>query len=206
MGAALTYARRYALFAMVGIAGEDDLDAPDMANDGAKVEKTAKIELATKKVIGPAAAGTNRFRSQTAVPAQEMLNAEASAVARARLIQEIQTLPECELQPRAIAILKTKNCLSADDAKLVEKAFAARVAVPDASDEAPAGPASPTQIKPQPPTISAGGVSGRGGVPERAGRQSLIRLPLRSPLSMTARRLQGISKPTQLPPRSIRAS
>jgi ERF superfamily len=29
MGAALTYARRYALFALVGIAGEDDLDAPD---------------------------------------------------------------------------------------------------------------------------------------------------------------------------------
>src|SRR3954447_8821955 len=31
MGAALTYARRYALFTMVGIAGEDDLDAPDLA-------------------------------------------------------------------------------------------------------------------------------------------------------------------------------
>src|SRR5216683_4448141 len=30
MGAALTYARRYALFTMVGIAGEDDLDAPDL--------------------------------------------------------------------------------------------------------------------------------------------------------------------------------
>src|SRR6202047_1997672 len=29
MGAALSYARRYALFALVGIAGEDDLDAPD---------------------------------------------------------------------------------------------------------------------------------------------------------------------------------
>ena len=29
MGAALTYARRYALFAMVGIAGEDDLDTPE---------------------------------------------------------------------------------------------------------------------------------------------------------------------------------
>src|SRR6516225_8954320 len=29
-GAALTYARRYALFALVGIAGEDDLDAPDL--------------------------------------------------------------------------------------------------------------------------------------------------------------------------------
>jgi hypothetical protein len=31
MGAALTYARRYSLFALVGIAGEDDLDAPDLA-------------------------------------------------------------------------------------------------------------------------------------------------------------------------------
>src|SRR5215470_16628218 len=30
MGAALTYARRYALFTLIGIAGEDDLDAPDL--------------------------------------------------------------------------------------------------------------------------------------------------------------------------------
>src|SRR5437588_678525 len=33
MGAALTYARRYPLFTLVGIAGEDDLDAPDL-HDG----------------------------------------------------------------------------------------------------------------------------------------------------------------------------
>src|ERR1700675_1287874 len=33
MGAALTYARRYALFALVGIAGEDDLDAPDLVTE-----------------------------------------------------------------------------------------------------------------------------------------------------------------------------
>jgi ERF superfamily len=32
MGAALTYARRYALFTLVGIAGEDDLDAPDLSS------------------------------------------------------------------------------------------------------------------------------------------------------------------------------
>src|ERR1700726_2135449 len=31
MGAALTYARRYALFTLVGIAGEDDIDAPDLS-------------------------------------------------------------------------------------------------------------------------------------------------------------------------------
>jgi hypothetical protein len=32
MGSALTYARRYALFTLVGIAGEDDLDAPDLGD------------------------------------------------------------------------------------------------------------------------------------------------------------------------------
>src|SRR5215468_3477777 len=32
MGAALTYARRYALFTLVGIAGEDDLDAPHLCD------------------------------------------------------------------------------------------------------------------------------------------------------------------------------
>ena len=40
MGAALTYARRYALFTLVGIAGEDDLDAPDLnlrVGEGSKV-------------------------------------------------------------------------------------------------------------------------------------------------------------------------
>jgi ERF superfamily len=35
MGAALTYVRRHALFTLAGIAGEDDLDAPDLA-EGAK--------------------------------------------------------------------------------------------------------------------------------------------------------------------------
>jgi ERF superfamily len=41
MGAALTYARRYALFTLVGIAGEDDLDAPDLAVVG-RIEATVR--------------------------------------------------------------------------------------------------------------------------------------------------------------------
>jgi hypothetical protein len=41
MGAALTNARRYALFTLVGIAGEDDLDAPDLA--GRPAEGAAKM-------------------------------------------------------------------------------------------------------------------------------------------------------------------
>src|SRR6185295_4482721 len=36
MGASLTYARRYALFTLVGIAGDDDLDAPDLPTPTAK--------------------------------------------------------------------------------------------------------------------------------------------------------------------------
>ena len=42
MGAALSYARRYALFALVGIAGEDDLDAPDLL-----VEPSPAISIPT---------------------------------------------------------------------------------------------------------------------------------------------------------------
>src|SRR5579862_1006438 len=42
MGAALTYARRYALFTMVGIAGEDDLDAPEFT-DGEKAIQVAAV-------------------------------------------------------------------------------------------------------------------------------------------------------------------
>ncbi len=41
MGAALTYARRYALFTLVGIAGEDDLDAPDL--QGGKADASPNV-------------------------------------------------------------------------------------------------------------------------------------------------------------------
>ena len=45
MGAALTYARRYALFTLVGIAGEDDLDTPDL---NLRVEAVSKREVASE--------------------------------------------------------------------------------------------------------------------------------------------------------------
>src|SRR5713101_4108904 len=43
MGAALTYARRYALFALVGIAGEDDLDAPDALIEPAQAKQALSV-------------------------------------------------------------------------------------------------------------------------------------------------------------------
>jgi hypothetical protein len=48
MGAALTYARRYALFTLVGIAGEDDLDAPDL---NAPTTSSSEAETAAMKRI-----------------------------------------------------------------------------------------------------------------------------------------------------------
>src|SRR5213082_1104894 len=44
MGAALTYARRYALFTLVGIAGEDDLDAPDLCSPNSNAEPKGVAE------------------------------------------------------------------------------------------------------------------------------------------------------------------
>jgi len=52
MGAALTYARRYALFTLVGIAGEDDLDAPDL---NAKIDIAAGDPTAAAPRAGGAA-------------------------------------------------------------------------------------------------------------------------------------------------------
>jgi hypothetical protein len=158
MGAALTYARRYALFTMVGIAGEDDLDAPDFANEGPKGNQTAEVGRAAKS--SPESAPSNSIQFRTGKPAtspvQLKLSPEPSAAVRAQLIQEIQTLSEDELQSRAIAILKAKNRLSADDAKMVEEAFAARIPLQGVSREAPeeAAPISSDPTTSKPPTAT----------------------------------------------------
>ena len=168
MGAALTYARRYALFTMVGIAGEDDLDAPDIANDEPKGDKTVQPDLAPGPV--PGRSSQSRTGNAATPPIREKLSAEESATARAQLIQEIQTLPEDGLQPRAIAILKAKNRLSADDAKQVEEAFAARMAKQDASPESPAieGPAASATYANQPQTPMVSTEKRRRGRPSKA--------------------------------------
>jgi hypothetical protein len=161
MGAALTYARRYALFTMVGIAGEDDLDAPDLTNDQPKGDKAAD---AVWSGVEPAPVRSNPIRTVNPhiPPVRERLGADESATIRAQLIQEIETLPDDDPQPRAIAILKAKNRLSADDAKLVEESFAARMALQAAlpesltTNELTSTPTDPTP--PQPPSGSIAAV------------------------------------------------
>src|ERR1044071_9307071 len=56
MGAALTYARRYALFSLVGIAGEDDLDAPDLGAGPNSAGDLSRRPGRDRQSNGPAAA------------------------------------------------------------------------------------------------------------------------------------------------------
>jgi ERF superfamily len=165
MGAALTYARRYALFTMVGIAGEDDLDAPpDATDDAGAGHQAAVVDVAPNSGPAPAPppASQSRAVNGTNQLVREKLSAEEFVAIRAQLIREIESLPEDVLQLQAIAILKAKNRLSADDAKQVEDAFAARMAQQEPSVKAPttdeptsaqAGLISPQPLQARPEAI-----------------------------------------------------
>ncbi|KRR14213.1 ERF family protein [Bradyrhizobium valentinum] len=157
MGAALTYARRYSLFTMVGIAGEDDLDAPpDVTADLAAGRKAADTAPSSNPSLTPAWVRPSPPRTESSItpPVRERLCVGESATIRVELIREIETLSEADLPARAIGILKAKNRMAADDAKLVEEAFSARMGLPSAqpevltADEHALVPTEPVQQKP----------------------------------------------------------
>ena len=120
MGAALTYARRYALFTLVGIAGEDDLDAPDLCAPvpGGNSSVTG-VHVPSKR------SGNGRMSGAAKAASSILLPIEQSATLRDRLVKEIAGL---ESQDTAAAwaqeALPLKNTLTATDARLVETAFA----------------------------------------------------------------------------------
>ena len=72
MGAALTYARRYALFTLVGIAGEDDLDCPDI------------VGPCRHQRPGPSAQGSDSQAERTALPSRKPGNGHARRKKRSR--------------------------------------------------------------------------------------------------------------------------
>jgi len=135
MGAALTYARRYALFTLVGIAGEDDLDAPDLATPTvptSTVDKPAEDKI--RHLNGGRAHSTQQFsgdRRAKAVsnPLRPTLKPEASASLRDQLTAELKDLNSAEDAANwAQRVLATKNTLTTADAERVEQAFQARLA------------------------------------------------------------------------------
>jgi ERF superfamily len=128
LGAALTYARRYALFTLVGIAGEDDLDAPDLVPaTGPLVSQDGPLGPDKEAAAGrPLQAPEKRTRSERSRP--PALSAEASDELCRRLLLEIEQLEHTEsLAGWAQQALPLKNQLSRSDAQALEEAFSAKL-------------------------------------------------------------------------------
>ena len=145
MGAALTYARRYALFTLVGIAGEDDLDAPDLGGrtktDATKVDNPdAKNETSAVQPRSPlnghsaelpVAPLTRRKTASFDAPAP-ILATEPSAKLRDRLLAELAEIACTDaMTDWAQRSLPAKNTLGVADAQRVETAFQEKIAALD---------------------------------------------------------------------------
>jgi hypothetical protein len=134
MGAALTYARRYALFALVGIAGEDDLDAPDLQASTSQIsaEPMAANGGATFNAHerhSPPEAKPHAVVKPKPPPANPTLGLHASAKLRQQLLAELKDLSSGEDAANwAHKNLAAKNRLRALDAAQVEALFAAKLA------------------------------------------------------------------------------
>jgi hypothetical protein len=129
MGAALTYARRYALFTLVGIAGEDDLDAPDLQPPTSQaVEPPRQTGQGNGRLNGGTAA-PSRVRKAYPTASKPILGSVQSAELRERLLAELSGLASSEDAAMwARRSLPAKNRLTAADAQTVEQAFQERLA------------------------------------------------------------------------------
>ena len=157
MGAALTYARRYTLFTLVGIAGEDDLDAPDLpirttrtSPSGGGDQKGGKWRAVIPFDQSPASLSGSRNGQQTA---KTTLDADASGVLREVFLKEISVINSADAALAwACQSLAAKNTLMAEDASVVDAAFRDRIQVlePELLPSEPMEPAtrqSSTEIK-----------------------------------------------------------
>ena len=141
MGAALTYARRYALFTLVGIAGEDDLDAPDLTaptvpDSGPERPVTSNKIAGMNGGRGAGAASIRRKGKAHTVTIKPVLDPDGSAALRDQLLTDVDRLSSADAAATwAHRIMAAKNSLAAADARRVEDAFAAKMATFGKSDE-----------------------------------------------------------------------
>src|SRR5262249_28118134 len=123
MGAALTYARRYALFTLVGIAGEDDLDAPDLCYGPPSPanRSLAPTDGLSGRPPQPPANGRGRGDSKPE-RRRPVLDPDQSAVLREKLLTEVANIASTDLAANwARQALDSKNQLTEPDAKVIEK-------------------------------------------------------------------------------------
>jgi hypothetical protein len=130
MGAALTYARRYSLFALVGIAGEDDLDAPDLNVKAEQSDSQSQAPIAAQAAFGAALGSSGPLPSHGGqrVSDNPELGADQSEQTRSQLIEKVAGLANTEQATEwARNTLPVKNRLAARDAQQLEEAFAAKL-------------------------------------------------------------------------------
>ena len=130
LGAALTYARRYALFTLVGIAGEDDLDAPDLpaAAIAADSQPTAPRLDARRERFERSASQSSERRARREKTKLPSLAPDAAQNIEHQLIGELAQICDPEvLATWAHKVLPLKNQLSKENAQTVEIAFAAKL-------------------------------------------------------------------------------
>ena len=124
MGAALTYARRYALFTLVGIAGEDDLDAPDLCDGPPSLPSGAGRSFRPtddQSRMPPRTPGNGYVHRGRKGEIPVTLDPEQSAALREKLLAELENITSADLAAAwAREALSAKNSLTATDAKLVE--------------------------------------------------------------------------------------
>jgi hypothetical protein len=136
MGAALTYARRYALFTLVGIAGEDDLDAPDLqtptSQTSAQGEQRNNGSDTSHRANGSLNGGRStpqRGAKTRMAPSTPPLGAAESAALCEGLLASLNELGTADdLALWAKRSLPEKNRLITGDAEQLEGAFAAKLA------------------------------------------------------------------------------
>ena len=131
MGAALTYARRYALFTLVGIAGEDDLDAPDLGAGGIS-DTQSGLDIQTPTIRSteePSFAPSNGGRKGKVIrPPRIVLATDQSEALRDRLVAELSDLKSAdEAADWVHKNLPAKNTLTPADAETVEACFRKRL-------------------------------------------------------------------------------
>jgi ERF superfamily len=141
MGAALTYARRYALFTLVGIAGEDDLDAPDLCDGPFSPSAVVRSFKPTdgQSRMQARTPGNGHARGGRKGEIQVTLDPEQSAALREKLLTELGNITSADLAAAwAREALTAKNSLTATDAKLVEDAFERKLLeLPSSETDAP---------------------------------------------------------------------
>jgi hypothetical protein len=162
------YARRYALFTLVGIAGEDDLDAPDLCDGSLSPSVPAVYRFKPREArMSPRTPGNGHARDVD--KRRVILDADQSAALREKLLAEMDDIASADLAAGwAREALIAKNSLTLSDAKLLEDAFEQRLSElasspsGGSSSEAPEHPSSVASLQKTVATESRDSFPGNG--------------------------------------------